>query len=147
MSTGRSTEIARSITTVALLALAGTVLAHGVAGTDAEFLERNAGQALLIFAYLGAKHMVTGYDHLLYLLGVIFFLYRAKDIAVFVSLFAAGHSITLLTGVLADITVNAYLIDALIGMSVVYKAFENLDGFRFSMAATPYWISWAAPFG
>jgi len=129
--------IARPITVIALLLLAGTVLAHGVAGTDAEFLERNAGQALLIFAYLGAKHMVTGYDHLLYLLGVIFFLYRAKDIAVFVSLFAVGHSITLLTGVLADITVNAFLIDALIGMSVVYKAFENLDGFRKTIGWQP----------
>ena len=113
------------------------MLAHGVVGSDAEFLERNAGQALLIFTYLGAKHMVTGYDHLLYLLGVIFFLYQAKDIAVFVSLFALGHSITLLTGVLADITVNPYLIDALIGLSVVYKAFENLDGFRKTIGWQP----------
>jgi hypothetical protein len=123
-------EIARTIIGIALLLFAGTLLAHGVVGSDAEFLERNAGQALLIFTYLGAKHMVTGYDHLLYLLGVIFFLHRAKDIAVFVSLFAVGHSITLLTGVLGNISVNPYLIDALIGLSVSYKAFENLDGFR-----------------
>jgi hypothetical protein len=80
--------------------------------------------------YLGAKHMITGYDHLLYLLGVIFFLYRPKDIAVYVTLFAVGHSITLLGGVLGEINVNAYLVDAVIGLSVAYKAFENLDGFK-----------------
>lgn len=130
-------EIVRPTTGIALLLFASTLLAHGVAGSDAEFLERNTGQALLIFTYLGAKHMVTGYDHLLYLLGVIFFLYRAKDIAVFVSLFALGHSITLLAGVLADITVNPYLIDALIGLSVAYKAFENLDGFKKSFGWQP----------
>jgi hypothetical protein len=115
---------------LALVALAGSLFAHGVASSDAAFLERNTGQALLIFAYLGAKHMITGYDHLLYLLGIIFFLYRPKDIALFVTLFAVGHSITLLTGVLANISVDAHLVDALIGLSVAYKAFENLDGFQ-----------------
>jgi len=114
---------------VALL-VAGTAIAHGVADRDAAYLEQNAGQALMVFTYLGAKHMITGYDHLLYLLGIIFFLYRAKDIAVYVSLFALGHSLTLLAGVLLQIQVNAYLVDALIGLSVAYKAFENLDGFR-----------------
>lgn len=112
------------------LTLAALAFAHGVEERDAAFLERNAGQALLAFAYLGAKHMITGYDHLLYLLGVIFFLYRPKDIALYVTLFAVGHSITLLTGVLGGITVNVYLVDAVIGLSVVYKAFENLDGFQ-----------------
>jgi hypothetical protein len=43
---------------------------------------------------------VTGYDHLLFLLGVIFFLYRLKDAALNVTLFAVGHSATLLLGVL-----------------------------------------------
>ena len=112
------------------LLLAGILHAHGVEGADAAFLERNAGHALLAFMYLGAKHMITGYDHLLYLVGVIFFLYRPKDIAIYVTLFAAGHSITLLTGVLGEINVNAYLVDAVIGLSVSYKAFENLDGFK-----------------
>ena len=112
------------------LFLAGALFAHGVEKADAEFLERNAGQALLAFMYLGAKHMITGYDHLLYLLGVIFFLYRPRDIALYVTLFAAGHSITLLTGVLGGIHVNPYLVDAVIGLSVAYKAFENLDGFK-----------------
>jgi len=112
------------------LLFSGVLYAHGVERGDADFLERNAGHALLAFMYLGAKHMITGYDHLLYLLGVIFFLYRPKDIAVYVTLFAVGHSITLLTGVLGEINVNAYLVDAVIGLSVAYKAFENLDGFK-----------------
>jgi hypothetical protein len=80
--------------------------------------------------YLGAKHMVTGYDHLLFLVGVIFFLYRPKHVVQYVTLFAIGHSITLLLGVLADLQVNAYIIDAIIGFSIVYKAFENIDGFK-----------------
>jgi len=115
---------------VFLLGAAGMAYAHGVAEGDARFLEQNPGRALVAFIYLGAKHMFTGYDHLLYLAGVIFFLYRTKDIAVYVTLFALGHSVTLLTGVLADIDVNVYIVDAIIGLSVVYKAFENLGGFR-----------------
>ena len=79
--------------------------------------------------YLGAKHMVTGYDHLLFLVGVIFFLYRTRDVVTYVSLFTLGHSMTLLVGVLADVPANAYLIDAIIGLSVVYKGFENIGGF------------------
>jgi hypothetical protein len=74
--------------------------------------------------------MVTGYDHLLFLIGVIFFLYRPGHVVQYVTLFAIGHSITLLFGVLANLQVNAYLIDAIIGLSIVYKAFENMDGFR-----------------
>ena len=106
------------------------VYAHGVATKDQGFLLQNAGVQIGPFMYLGAKHMVTGYDHLLYLTGVIFFLYKLKDVALYVTLFAIGHSITLLVGVIADIHANPYLIDAVIGFSVVYKGFENLDGFR-----------------
>lgn len=116
---------------------AAVAAAHGVEERDAAFLERNAGHALLAFAYLGAKHMITGYDHLLYLLGVIFFLYRPKDIALYVTLFALGHSVTLLAGVLGGISVNVYLVDAVIGLSVVYKGFENLDGFRRFFGVSP----------
>src|ERR1051326_507325 len=105
-------------------------LAHGVTGKDAAFLQNVSGAAIGPFLYLGAKHMVTGYDHLLFLLGVIFFLYRLKDVALYVTCFAIGHSITLLTGVLGGVHVNPYIVDALIGLSVVYKAFDNLDGFR-----------------
>ncbi len=120
-----------------VLLCAGAVIAHGVADRDAAYLEQNAGQALAVFAYLGAKHMITGYDHLLYLVGIIFFLYRAKDIAVYVSLFALGHSLTLLAGVLLEIHLNSYVVDALIGLSVAYKAFENLDGFKSSFGWQP----------
>ena len=80
--------------------------------------------------YLGAKHMVTGYDHLAFLVGVIFFLYRMKDVVQYVSLFTIGHSVTLLAGVLGGIRANPYIIDAIIGFSVVYKAFDNMDGFQ-----------------
>src|SRR5262247_662040 len=106
------------------------VEAHGVSGKDAAFVQSNTGAAIAPFMYLGAKHMVTGYDHLLFLVGVIFFLYRLKDVVAYVSLFTLGHSITLLAGVLGGIHANSYLIDAVIGFSVVYKAFENMDGFR-----------------
>ena len=104
--------------------------AHGVAGKDAVFLQGLEGRAIVPLMYLGAKHMVTGYDHLLFLVGVIFFLYRLKDVLLYVSLFTIGHSLTLLGGVLGGIHANPYLIDAIIGFSVVYKAFENMDGFR-----------------
>ena len=115
----------------ALIAVSGLVLeAHGVSGKDAVYLQGLSGAAIGPLMYLGAKHMVTGYDHLLFLAGVIFFLYRLKDVAIYVTLFAIGHSTTLLLGVLAGWHVNAYLVDAVIGLSVVYKAFENLGGFR-----------------
>ena len=100
--------------------------AHGVAAQDQGFLTTATGIHPGPFIYLGAKHMVTGYDHLLYLVGVIFFLGRLRDVVTFVSLFAVGHSITLLFGVLSGLHVNAYLIDAIIGLSVCYKALENL---------------------
>ena len=104
--------------------------AHGVSGKDAVYLQGLQGRAIIPLMYLGAKHMVTGYDHLLFLIGVIFFLYRLKDVVQYVSLFTIGHSVTLLAGVLGGIHANAYIIDAVIGFSVVYKAFENMDGFR-----------------
>lgn len=134
-----ATIVRRLLCAVAVLMFAATALAHGVADRDAAYLEQYDGLALPVFAYLGAKHMVTGYDHLLYLLGVIFFLYRPKDVAVYVTMFAIGHSITLLTGVLGKIHVDPYLVDAVIGLSIVYKAFENLGGFRsvFGWAPNP----------
>jgi hypothetical protein len=104
--------------------------AHGVTGKDAVYLQGLEGTAIGPLMYLGAKHMVTGYDHLLFLVGVIFFLYRLKDVLLYVSLFTLGHSLTLLAGVLGGIHANPYIIDAIIGFSVVYKAFENMDGFR-----------------
>ena len=90
----------------------------------------NTGPAVLPYMYLGAKHMVTGVDHMLYLAGIIFFLRRFRDVAVYVSLFALGHSITLLAGVIGGIHADARLVDAIIGLSVAYKAFENIGGFK-----------------
>jgi hypothetical protein len=113
-----------------VLFVCGVAQAHGIAGDDQEFLLRATGPHIGPYIYLGAKHMVTGYDHLLFLAGVIFFLYRLKDVALYVTLFAVGHSTTLLLGVLGGWHVDAYLVDAVIGLSVVYKAFENIGGFR-----------------
>lgn len=113
---------------LALLACAAS--AHNVSQRDASFVKSNQGTAVAAFMYLGAKHMVTGYDHLAFLVGVIFFLYRLKDVVQYVSLFTLGHSITLLGGVLGGVHANPYFIDAIIGLSVVYKAFDNMDGFR-----------------
>jgi len=121
---------ARGCGLILLMLLAPAASAHGVAAGDQAFIENSAGAQLLAFMYLGAKHMVTGYDHLLFLFGVIFFLYRLKDVGLYVSLFAIGHSITLLLGVLAGTQVNPYLVDAIIGLSVVYKALDNLGAFR-----------------
>jgi len=112
------------------LLLAPEALAHNISAADRAFMQASKGTSLGPYVYLGAKHMVTGYDHLMYLAGVIFFLRSLRDVAAFVSLFALGHSITLLFGVLADVHVNVYAIDAVIGFSVAYKAFENLSGFR-----------------
>ena len=113
----------------ALLA-GGDASAHGVSDDDRTFIQGNPGVNVIPYIYLGAKHMVTGYDHLLFLFGVIFFLYRLKDVGKYVTLFAVGHSTTLLLGVLANIHASAYLVDAIIGLSVVYKAFDNLGGFK-----------------
>lgn len=112
-------------------------LAHGVTAGDKGYIQETFGTRIIPFMYLGAKHMVTGYDHLLFLLGVIFFLYRLKDIGVYVTLFAVGHSLTLLFGVLTGVSVNAYLIDAIIGFSVVYKALDNLGAFKRWLGVQP----------
>lgn len=105
-------------------------IAHNISGANASFVQGLIGPAPIPFAYLGAKHMVTGYDHLLYLLGVVFFLRRFRDVLLYVTLFTLGHSITLMAGVLVNLSVNAHLVDAVIGLSVVYKGFENINGFK-----------------
>ena len=112
------------------LLLAEAAMAHGVAEGDQVYIEQTSGPQIGAFLYLGAKHMVTGYDHLLFLFGVIFFLYRMREVAGYVTLFAIGHSTTLIAGVLLGTHVNAYLIDAIIGLSVVYKALDNMGAFR-----------------
>ena len=115
---------------LAMLLSTGLAAAHAVAEGDKGYIREITGVHLIPFMYLGAKHMVTGYDHLLFLLGVVFFLYRAQHIAIYVSLFAIGHSTTMILGVYFGWNVSAYLIDAIIGLSVVYKALDNLGAFQ-----------------
>ncbi len=132
----RADKLLRWPATIALIAIGlalmvpSDALAHGVAAGDKGYIQSIFGVHLIPFAYLGAKHMVTGYDHLLFLLGVIFFLYRLRDVGTYVTLFAVGHSVTLLSGVLTGISVSSYLIDAIIGFSVVYKSLDNLGAFQ-----------------
>src|SRR5437867_3869698 len=127
-----------ALAAIAALALcAPEAFAHNVSKRDAAFVVANQGRAVAAFLYLGAKHMVTGYDHLLFLVGVIFFLYRLKDVVLYVSLFTIGHSTTLLLGVLGGIHANAYVVDAIIGFSVVYKAFDNMNGFQRAFGFQP----------
>lgn len=139
-SIGRDHRLLRSA--LAAAALAGLAFsvelqAHGVTGKDALFLQSVKGTAIGPLMYLGAKHMVTGYDHLAFLVGVIFFLFRMKDVVQYVSLFTIGHSVTLLAGVLGGIRANPYIIDAIIGFSVVYKALDNMDAFKHYLGFQP----------
>ncbi len=125
-----ATMLVAGMLVVGMCGFSTELLAHGVDDSTRQFLSSNTGVQFVPFLYIGAKHMLTGYDHLLFLAGVIFFLHRGRDVLLYVTLFTVGHSVTLLTGVLAGIQVNAYLIDAVIGLSVAYKGFENLGGFR-----------------
>jgi hypothetical protein len=134
------TNLKKIVSLTAILvvgSLYNLVLAHGVDGDTQTFLSGNNGIAFGPFLYIGAKHMLTGYDHLLFLVGVIFFLYRPREVFLYVSFFTIGHSITLLLGVLANIAINAYLIDAIIALSIVYKGFDNLGGFKRFFGAQP----------
>jgi len=123
--------------TALLLVFSSSIFAHGVDSNTAHFLTTTEGAAIVPFLYIGAKHMVTGYDHLLFLVGVIFFLFRSRDILIYVSLFTLGHSVTLLFGVFAQININAYLIDAVIAFSIIYKGFDNLGGFKLLFGKEP----------
>ena len=115
---------------ILLMILSPEALAHGVTAGDKGYIQESSGMMPIPFMYLGAKHMMTGYDHLLFLFGVIFFLYKLKDVSIYVTLFAVGHVITLLSGVLFEISVSAYIIDAIIGFSIVYKALDNMGAYQ-----------------
>ncbi len=105
-------------------------IAHGVAEGDKAYIQQITGVHIIPFIYLGAKHMVTGYDHILFLIAVVFFLYRMKDVFLYVSLFAIGHSLTMLAGVYFNLGINSFIIDAIIGLSIVYKALDNLGAYQ-----------------
>lgn len=128
MRTGRAAAILTALLALSLWASAAS--AHNVTEGDAGYIQEIWGVNLIPFMYLGAKHMVTGYDHILFLLGVVFFLYRMKEVGLYVSLFALGHSTTMLLGVWFGWGVNAYVVDAIIGLSVVYKALDNLGAYQ-----------------
>ena len=117
--------------------IAEPALAHNVAESDKAYIQTHPGVNIVPYIYLGAKHMITGYDHLLFLFGVIFFLYRLKDVGKYVTLFAVGHSSTLLAGVLFNLHANPFIIDAIIGFSVIYKAIDNLGGFQTVLGFEP----------
>ena len=127
----RSLRAATILPFFAALALwASSATAHNVTEGDAGYIQEIWGVNIIPFMYLGAKHMVTGYDHILFLLGVVFFLYKMKDVGIYVSIFALGHSTTMLAGVWFGWGVNAYIVDAIIGLSVVYKALDNLGAYQ-----------------
>lgn len=138
---GRGRMARVSVPAVVLAAVAllwgEAVLAHAVTLGDKGYIQEITGVNLIPFLYLGAKHMVTGYDHILFLLGVIFSLYGMKQIGIYVSLFAIGHSTTMLAGVWFDFGINSYLIDAIIGFSVAYKALDNLGAFQLWFGVQP----------
>ena len=119
-----------ALVALVVAAVAVPVLAHNIGEGNAAFVQSLTGPALAAFTYLGAKHMVTGVDHILFLVGVVFYLHRLKDVVLYATLFTIGHSATLLAGVLAEWSMNAYIVDAIIGLSVVYKAYENIGGFE-----------------
>ena len=132
-SAGRNLRQLPLALAAAILALAFTAelaFAHAVTQGDKGYIQEIYGVHLIPFTYLGAKHMVTGYDHILFLFGVIFFLYRMKDVAIYVSLFALGHSLTMIAGVMFDFGINSYIIDAIIGFSIVYKALDNVGAYQ-----------------
>ena len=126
----RGLRIAAWIVVIALLMLSAQAFGHDLSQANKTYVQSINGPAPVPFFYLGAKHMITGIDHILFLVGVIFFLYRVRDIVIYVSLFTLGHSTTLILGVLLGTGLNSYIVDAIIGFSVVYKAFENIGGFR-----------------
>jgi hypothetical protein len=116
----RQSLILFTIIVLILITFATSAFAHDVTPGDAGYIQEIFGVHITAFIYLGAKHMMTGYDHILFLLGVVFFLYHMKDVAIYVSLFAIGHSVTMFLGVWFGWGINAYIIDAIIGLSVVY---------------------------
>lgn len=126
----RHAVILTGLAMAVLLACAATAYAHDVTPGDAGYIQEIFGVHIISFIYLGAKHMITGYDHILFLLGVVFFLYHMREVALYVTLFAVGHSVTMLLGVWFGWGINSYIIDAIIGLSVVYKALDNLGAFQ-----------------
>lgn len=134
----------KSISAIPLLLLPLLAVLHGVSSSDQAILD-NGG--LLSYVYVGGKHMITGYDHLLFLAGVVFYLTGFKDIIKFVSIFTIGHSITLIGATFLGIKADEHLIDAVIAVSVLYKGFENLGGFKKLQLKSPNLLLMVLIFG
>lgn len=120
-------KLNRTVMTLLLLSFPAIALAHGISETDKAAL---LSGGYLRYLWLGASHMLTGYDHLLFIFGVIFFLTGFRDILKYITIFTVGHSLTLIFATIFSITANYYLVDAVIALSVCYKGFDNLDGFK-----------------
>lgn len=118
------------------LILAPNSFAHGIS-EEAKLAMIEGGY--LKYVWLGSEHMLTGYDHLLFLFGVIFFLSKFRDIVKFISVFTLGHSLTLISATFLGISANYLLVDAVIALSVCYKGFDNNQGFQkyFEMKKAP----------
>ncbi|MGY8813900.1 MAG: HupE/UreJ family protein [Gammaproteobacteria bacterium] len=101
--------------------------AHGMSEAEIQAIIEGGN---LSYIKIGAMHMLTGFDHLLFVFGIIFFLRTFLDIVKYVTLFTLGHSVTLIFATLSAIQLNYFIIDAVIGLSVSYIAFANIDGFR-----------------
>lgn len=119
--------LSRPLLLTALTLLSSPALAHGISEADKQAM---LSGGYLHYVWLGATHMLTGYDHLLFLFGVIFFLTSLRSIVTYVTAFTLGHSITLIGATYLEITANYFLVDAVIALSVCYKGFDNNDGFR-----------------
>ncbi len=115
------------VTALLLVFLPAIALAHGISEADKAAM---LSGGYLQYLWLGASHMLTGYDHLLFIFGVIFFLTGFRDIVKYITIFTLGHSLTLVFATILGITANYFLVDAVIALSVCYKGFDNLDGFK-----------------
>ena len=134
-----------SLFLTALFLFSSPVFAHGISAADKQAM---IDGGYLKYIWLGATHMVTGYDHLLFLFGVIFFLTTIKQITKFITVFTVGHSITLIFATFLQINANYFLIDAVIALSVCYKGFDNVNGYeRFLKTKSPNLLYMVLIFG
>ena len=124
----------RLLTLLPALFFAETLLGHGVSDADKQMM---ISGGYLEYLWLGASHMLTGYDHLLFIFGVIFFLTKFSDVVKFITAFTIGHCITLIFATFMGITANYFLVDAVIALTVIYKGFDNIDGFRKYLKMNP----------
>jgi len=123
----KSKIILKCVGVALVLLSAGQVFAHGMSAGDRQAI---IDGGYLQYLWLGASHMLTGYDHLLFVFGIVFFLTTFADIVKYITAFTIGHSITLVSATLLGISANFYLIDAVIALSVCYIGYENIGGFR-----------------